>query len=177
MLKMSILSFASKKEKKVTVILSGGATRLPCKRFRPILEVLTNVFLNCVDHGIETPAERESIGKPEVGRLEVHFEITNKVDGNWLGINISDDGAGIDLDRLREKLKEKNYPADEWSRQKVAESIFLEGMSTKDEVSTTSGRGLGMAAVKKMIEEEGGKVYVDSQRGQGTRFRFLIPLE
>ncbi len=175
--KMSILSFANKQEKKVTVVLQGGATRVPVKRFRPILEVLTNVFLNCVDHGIENPEERVAAGKSETGKIDVHFEFVNRNNQGWLGINISDDGCGIDIPKLKEKLMEEGYPANEWSRQKIAESIFMSGMTTRDEASGTSGRGLGMAAVKETIEAEGGKIHVDSHKGHGTRFRFLIPFD
>ncbi len=175
--KMSILSLANKLEKKVTVVLQGGATRVPVNRFRPILDVLTNVFLNCVDHGIELPEERVSLGKLETGKIEVHFEFVNRNGKGWLGLNISDDGQGIDIESLKEKLMEEGYPANEWSRQKIAESIFVCGMTTREEISETSGRGLGMAAVKETIEAEGGKIHVDSQKGHGTRFRFLIPFD
>jgi two-component system chemotaxis sensor kinase CheA len=162
--------------KKVDFEVSGQATELDKTLIEAIRDPLTHIIRNAVDHGIEPPAARRAKGKAEEGRLRMHaFHEEGKVI-----IEISDDGAGIDVQRVCEKaVNAKLVSAADvagMSRQEQLRLIFLPGLSTADRVTQFSGRGVGMDVVRTNIEKIGGTVDIESVLGQGTTLRVKIPL-
>jgi two-component system chemotaxis sensor kinase CheA len=133
-----------------------------------------HLIRNSVDHGIELPQKRREAGKPELGRitLDAYHE------GNHIAILISDDGAGLPLDKIRQKAIEKGLieKREELSEQDTANLIFLPGFSTAEQVTDISGRGVGMDVVKKSLNNLGGLIDIDTRKGQGTTFIIRLPL-
>jgi two-component system chemotaxis sensor kinase CheA len=162
--------------KKVSLELEGQDTELDKTLLEAIRDPLTHLVRNAIDHGIETPDVRKSLGKPETGRVRmVAFH-----EGGKVIIELTDDGAGIDVDRVREKaIQARVVPADvvaRMSRQEILQLIFLPGFSTAQRVTQFSGRGVGMDVVRTNIEKIGGAVEIESVSGQGTTIRTKIPL-
>lgn len=141
-----------------------------------IKDPLTHMVRNSADHGIEMPAARLAAGKPETGtiRLSAYHE------GGAIIIKITDDGAGLDPDKLRAKALEKGLAtADElatMSEQQIQRFIFAAGFSTAAKVTNLSGRGVGMDVVRTNIEQIGGSIDLASEKGKGTSFAIKIPL-
>ena len=152
------------------VVFEGGDTRIEYSKHKELFNVLVHAFRNSVDHGIETEAERVEAGKPAEGKIVVKF----KQDESNLSIEISDDGRGIDPNKIREKLKELGIKSDE-DDSKVIYHIFDSEFSTSEGVTEISGRGVGMSAIKDAIEKVGGEIIIDSQVGKGTVFKFNVP--
>jgi len=123
---------------------------------------------NAVDHGLESPDERIAAGKPEAGRLQLVARYTNDA----LVIEVVDDGRGIVWDRVREKAEAAGLPSA--TEHDLVKALFSDGVSTADEVSETSGRGVGLAAVDSVVRELGGEIAVQSELGKGTRFTFTF---
>lgn len=143
--------------------------------YKPIFNNFVHIFRNIADHGIEGPDQRMEQGKDPSGSITIQFEVVRKK----IEVRIQDDGAGIDPERIRQKMREKGYPEEVIAEpdDKVIAHIFDSNFSTKDEVSTVSGRGAGMDAVKDIIEKHGGAAIVASRVGEGTTFKFRLPLE
>lgn len=137
---------------------------------------LTHLLRNAVDHGIETPAERKKSGKSEDG----HIVLTAKHHAGMLNISITDDGRGIDIDRVRQKAIDHGYVneavAKKLSQKEIIEFLFLPGFTTRSDITEISGRGVGLDVVKAMIGKVEGTVQVDSVTGAGTTFTLLLPL-
>ena len=129
---------------------------------------------NSVDHGIEEPKVRLAAGKPEEGTLLL--KASNE--GNQIIIDIADDGAGINVDKVKQKAISKGliHPNKIISDQEAYQLIFLPGFSTADKISNVSGRGVGLDVVKTMIEKLNGTVSVSSEHGKGTKFSIRLPL-
>src|SRR5690606_28982413 len=131
---------------------------------------------NGIDHGIEPPEVREAAGKPRAGRLR----LAAQQEGDYVGIEVQDDGAGIDAERLRAKAREKGLLDPEAAARLGVEEclhlVFLPGFSTKAEVTDISGRGVGMDVVQSRIRELGGQIQIQSELGRGTRFLIRVPL-
>lgn len=165
---------SSKLDKKVELKMSGEQTELDKTVMEKIGDPLVHLVRNSLDHGIESPAERKANGKPETGVL--HLNAYHQ--GGNIVIEIHDDGAGLDADKIRNKAIEKSLLGehDEISKEKVYELIFAPGFSTAQEVSDVSGRGVGMDVVKRNIKDLGGVVEVTSERGVGTTFTIRLPL-
>jgi two-component system chemotaxis sensor kinase CheA len=162
--------------KHVRLELEGKDTELDKTLLEAIKDPLTHVVRNCVDHGIETPERRLTAGKPAEGCLSLRaFH-----EGGQVHIEVSDDGAGIDLSAVRQKAVERRLitteQADALSDQEATHLIFLPGFSTATTITNISGRGVGMDVVKTNIEKIGGKVTVLSQHGLGTTLKIRIPL-
>lgn len=160
--------------KKVELKLLGEDTEIDKTVAESIGDPLVHIIRNAIDHGIETPEERLAAGKPEEGVVEVMaFH-----EGNFLVIQITDDGKGINGAKLIEKAKAKGIIPQNasLSEQQAVELIFHAGFSTKETVSEVSGRGVGMDVVKTNIEELGGEVKVRSRVGSGSCFRLMLPL-
>jgi two-component system chemotaxis sensor kinase CheA len=160
--------------KKVSLDILGEDTEIDKTVAENLADPLVHIIRNAIDHGIETPHDRVSQGKSAEGTVEVMaFH-----EGNFLVIQITDDGAGIDPQRLLEKAKAKGIiaPNSNLTDQQCIELIFHPGFSTKTEVSEVSGRGVGMDVVKTNIEALGGQVKVRSKVGQGSCFRLMLPL-
>ncbi len=162
--------------KEVQLEMSGNETEMDKTMIEAISDPITHVVRNSIDHGIEKPSTRRSTRKPTEGRL--HLSATHE--GDQVKIEIADDGAGIDFDRLRSRAIANQVftkeQADEMSPQEIQNLIFLPGISTARAVTDVSGRGVGMDVVKTKIEEIGGTVEVESARGQGTTIRIRVPL-
>lgn len=162
--------------KKVRLEISGNETELDKGVLEAIKDPLAHLVRNAVDHGLESPEERVAAGKPEEGRLVLRAFHEN----GQVNIEISDDGAGIDLERVRQKaLDQRLITADKaqvMEDQETLSLIFLPGFSTAKTVTNISGRGVGMDVVKTNIERVGGTVALDSQPGRGTTVRIRIPL-
>ncbi len=165
---------SSKLNKKVELKMSGEQTELDKTVMEKIGDPLIHLVRNSLDHGIESPAERKANGKPEKGVL--HLNAYHQ--GGNIVIEIHDDGAGLDTDKILKKAIEKGLVGDneEMSKEKIHELIFAPGFSTAQEVSDVSGRGVGMDVVKRNIKDLGGVVEVSSERGVGSTFTIRLPL-
>ncbi|MDP1824576.1 MAG: response regulator [Archangium sp.] len=138
-------------------------------------DALVHLLRNSVDHGIEGPDTRSTLGKPETGRIHLRA----RADGDMLHVEVEDDGRGIDPDRLRQVAVNKRLlsesQAASLSEREAMELIFRAGFSTRDEVSELSGRGVGMDVVKKKVEALGGSVAVTSRIGRSTTVSLRLP--
>jgi len=151
-------------------ILDHGV-RLDPVKLRPFWAALAHVIRNAVDHGIESAAEREAAGKPPHGELQ----LVTRWEGNTVLIEVSDDGRGVDWESLRGRARATGWP--HATRDDLIAAMFRDGISTRSSVSETSGRGVGLAALREACVRLGGTFEVDSEPGRGTRFRFKLPLE
>lgn len=162
--------------KEVRIEMEGKETELDKTIIEAIKDPLTHLVRNSVDHGIETPEARRAAGKDPAGRL--HLRAFHE--GGQVNIEISDDGAGLDQERIRRKAVEKSLVSAEqaarMSDREIFNLIFLPGFSTAEQVTNVSGRGVGMDVVKTNIEKIGGTVDVQSKPGAGTTVRMKIPL-
>jgi two-component system chemotaxis sensor kinase CheA len=162
--------------KKVSVRVEGSETDLDKTVLEAIKDPLIHLVRNSIDHGIEAPEVRTARGKPAEGRLLLRaFHESGRVI-----IEISDDGGGIDTDKVKRKAVERGLlsqeQANQLSERDALGLIFLPGFSTAEKVTNISGRGVGMDVVKTNIEQIGGTVDVQSTAGQGTVFQIKIPL-
>ncbi|MCW5892477.1 MAG: chemotaxis protein CheA [bacterium] len=162
--------------KDVRIEMEGRETELDKTIIEAIKDPLTHIVRNAVDHGIEAPGERVAAGKPQTGRLFLRaFH-----EGGQVNIEISDDGKGLDHDRVREKAVQRGLVTAEqaarMSDREATNLIFLPGFSTAAKITNVSGRGVGMDVVKTNIEKIGGTVDVSSRSGHGTTLRIKIPL-
>ncbi|MGF1933741.1 MAG: chemotaxis protein CheA [Nostoc sp. ChiQUE02] len=162
--------------KQVEVEMDGADTELDKSIIETIKDPLTHLVRNCIDHGIELPAERVASGKPSLGRLFLRvFHESGKVN-----IEIGDDGRGLNLERLKGRAQQLGLvsavQAATMSESEAMNLIFLSGFSTAEQVTHLSGRGVGMDIVKSNIEKINGTVEIHSQQGQGTTFKIKIPL-
>jgi two-component system chemotaxis sensor kinase CheA len=136
---------------------------------------LLHIVRNAVDHGLETPEERRVAGKDPVGTLRVRAEL----EAGRLRIRVEDDGRGIDVESVRRKAVERGLllemVAEDLPPERIIEFIFEPGMSTAEEVTGISGRGVGMDAVKRQIEGLGGAIHLDSAPGYGTTVDLDLP--
>jgi two-component system chemotaxis sensor kinase CheA len=162
--------------KQVRVEMQGSETELDKTIIEAIKDPLTHLVRNCIDHGVERPADRVAAGKLAEGRLLLRaFH-----EGGQVNIEISDDGHGINLEAIKNKALEKGLitrdQAARMSDRDLQNLIFLPGLSTAAKISNVSGRGVGMDVVKTNIEKIGGVVDVQTRSGLGTTFRIKIPL-
>ncbi|MCU0753907.1 MAG: response regulator [Xanthomonadales bacterium] len=136
---------------------------------------LTQLIRNAIDHGVEAPAERRAAGKPEAATLSIRVE-------PWQGmllIELSDDGRGVDPDRVRQRLLDTGQDArrvQSMDQAALLDQLFAAGFSTAARVSELSGRGVGLDLVRQSLHEIGGSVRISSQRGVGTSFQLLVPV-
>jgi two-component system, chemotaxis family, sensor kinase CheA len=162
--------------KQVRIEMEGKETELDKSLIEAIKDPLTHLVRNSVDHGIESPQARVAGGKPVEGRIFLRaFH-----EGGQVNIEISDDGAGIDPERVKQKALQRALLTPEQaarlSDREVLNLISLPGFSTAEKVTNVSGRGVGMDVVKTNIEKIGGTVDTQSKPGQGTTFKMKIPL-
>ncbi|MGF1742001.1 chemotaxis protein CheA [Vibrio profundum] len=172
-----VRDLTSRLGKKVDLQIKGESTELDKTVLERIVDPLVHLVRNGIDHGVEMPEVRAESGKPEMGTIELNAYHQ----GGSIIIEIRDDGAGIDCDKLWKKSVEKGVtPADarrdEMTDKQVLNLIFAPGFSTAEEVSDISGRGVGMDVVKRNIEELGGHIEVESKVGKGSRFTISLPL-
>jgi two-component system chemotaxis sensor kinase CheA len=162
--------------KQVRIDMDGQETELDKTIIEAVRDPLTHMVRNAIDHGIESPAERVARGKPSEGRLLLHaFH-----EGGKVVIELTDDGTGIDSQRVRDKAIQVGLvtveQAARMSERELVNLIFEPGFSTTDRVTQFSGRGVGMDVVRTNIEKIGGTVDVDTLLGRGTTIRMKIPL-
>jgi two-component system, chemotaxis family, sensor histidine kinase and response regulator WspE len=171
-----IRDLARKLNKQVSLVIVGKSTPVDRDILKKLEAPLTHILRNAVDHGLELPADRIAAGKAEEGTIRL--EATHR--GGMLAITIADDGKGIDLEQLRQKVVNKNFAPAEMAAQmsdaELLEFLFLPGFSTAKQVTEISGRGVGLDIAKSMAQEVGGTVRAMSQLGKGTSFYFQLPL-
>ena len=171
-----VRDLSSELGKQVLVDIDGGDVELDREMIEMIRDPLTHIVRNAVDHGIEKPADRLKAGKREIGLLTV----SARQSGNQILIDIVDDGRGIDARRLVDKAIAAGIiaPGDAagLSAKEKLNLIFEAGLSTAQEVTSISGRGVGMDVVRSNVERIGGIVEIDSKPGQGTRMTLRVPL-
>jgi two-component system chemotaxis sensor kinase CheA len=162
--------------KQVMVDIDGGDVELDREMIETIRDPLTHLIRNAIDHGIEPPSARLAGGKREIGLLA----IAARQAGNTIAIVISDDGGGLDEERIATKALATGLithaERSAMSRDKLLNLIFEPGFSTADTVSNVSGRGVGLDVVRQNLERVGGSIKVASVPGQGTQFTLQIPL-
>ena len=162
--------------KRVDVQMEGAGTELDKTIIEAIKDPLTHIIRNAVDHGIELPHERAAAGKPSAG----HLLLRAFHEGGQVNIEISDDGAGVAIEKVKAKAIAKGLisveQAARMSEREILNLVFAPGLSTAEQVSNISGRGVGMDVVKTNIEKIGGTVDVQSTRGKGTLLKIKIPL-
>lgn len=164
---------ASVKGKHIQVVINGDDTEID-KGYLDLLDApLVHMVRNAADHGVEMPDQRRAAGKPEQGTITIGIS----EDAEWIQLTLQDDGAGINSDRIASKARELGIIGKEdiLDEHALIECIFAAGVSTAQEVSDISGRGVGMDVVKRSIEHAGGKISVDTQRGIGTIFAISLP--
>jgi two-component system chemotaxis sensor kinase CheA len=162
--------------KQIALEMDGAETELDRTIIEAIKDPLVHLVRNSCDHGIEAPEVRVTAGKPPQGRLLLRAYH----EGGQVNIEISDDGAGLDTERLKQKAIEKGLlradQAEKLTAKEQFNLIFLPGFSTADSVTRISGRGVGMDVVKSHVEKIGGTVDILSRRGEGCTIRLKIPL-
>jgi two-component system chemotaxis sensor kinase CheA len=160
--------------KKVRLTLSGESTELDKTVMEKIGDPLVHLVRNAMDHGIETPDVRTAAGKPPTGT--VHLNAFHQ--GGNIVIEISDDGAGINADKILKKAIDRGLVEEgvELPQSKIYDLLFQPGFSTADKITDVSGRGVGMDVVRKNIQALGGTVDVQSTLGNGSTFTVRLPL-
>lgn len=163
-------------DKKIELNMLGAETELDRQVLELIKDPLTHMVRNSADHGVETPAERMATGKPETGTITLNAYH----EGGHIILEIKDDGRGISAKKLSKKILEKGLATEaelaELSDAQIQKYIFHPGFSTAEEVTSVSGRGVGMDVVRSNIEKIGGTIDMTSVEGSGTRFEIKIPL-
>ena len=162
--------------KSVMLHIEGADVELDREMIEVMRDPLVHIVRNAIDHGIEPPADRRASGKRENGRLIV----SARQSGNQIIIEIADDGRGIDVERLIKKLAANGVRSEKELRalsdRAKLDLVFEPGLSSKDEVSDISGRGVGMDVVRTCIEQIGGRVDLDNAPGKGLRLAIHVPL-
>jgi two-component system chemotaxis sensor kinase CheA len=153
----------------VTVQVQPNGVRLAKEHWSKLFAELVHVVRNAIDHGIESADERVAAGKAPVGNVTVR----TSVKADRLHIEITDDGRGIDWERVRAKAQERGIAAETHSD--LVSALFADGLSTRDEATETSGRGVGLAAVAATLQSLDGRVDVTTTPQEGTQFRFSLP--
>jgi len=168
-----VRDLAAKLGKKVEFITQGAATELDKGLIERIVDPLTHLVRNSIDHGIEMPEVRKAAGKSDAGRLSLSAEHQG---GNII-IEVSDDGGGLNRERIIAKARQNGLPvSDEMPDEEVWQLIFAPGFSTAETVTDVSGRGVGMDVVKRNIQMMGGVVDIRSSKGYGTTIAISLPL-
>ncbi|MBT0729463.1 chemotaxis protein CheA [Rosenbergiella nectarea] len=168
-----VRDLAAKLGKKVELTLQGGSTELDKSLIERIIDPLTHLVRNSLDHGVESAEKRRAAGKSAEGNLVLSAEHR----GGSICIEVTDDGAGLDLERIYQKALSSGIAVhDSMSPEEIAQLIFAPGFSTAEQVTDVSGRGVGMDVVKRNIQDMGGHVEIATQPGKGTTIRILLPL-
>lgn len=172
--KRLVRDLSSQTNKQIDLITEGAETELDKTVIEKLNDPLVHLIRNSCDHGIEAPDIRELAGKPVQGKVTLRAQHA----GAFVLISIEDDGAGLNLEKIKAKAIERGLinPGDELTDEEAADLIFRPGFSTADKVSNISGRGVGMDVVKKDITALGGTVTTSTKPGQGTCFTLKIPL-
>lgn len=163
-------------DKQVELVIHGENTEIDKNIIEVLSEPLIHIVRNCIDHGIESVAQRRKAGKPDTGRITINAyqEHDNVI------LDISDDGEGIDTNAVRQKALNlgiiNQERLDAMSDKEIMQLVFVAGLSTSQKISDVSGRGVGMDVVHSVIQRFGGSVSLNSQLGQGTQIQLSLPL-
>lgn len=160
--------------KKIDLVITGAETELDKSMVEKLGDPLTHIVRNAIDHGIEAVDVREAGGKPASGKVHLHAYH----DSGCIVIEISDDGKGLDVEKIRAKALERGLIAPDapLTDAEIYKLIFVAGFSTADKVTNLSGRGVGMDVVKRSIDQLRGDIEIASRPGQGTTMRIRLPL-
>ncbi|TAM87464.1 MAG: chemotaxis protein CheA [Candidimonas sp.] len=159
--------------KEIELVTRGQATELDKGLIEHIIDPLTHLVRNSLDHGIEAPGVREAAGKPRAGRITLSAEHS----GGQIIIEVADDGAGLNRERILAKARSQGLDiSGSASDEEVWQLIFAPGFSTAEKVTDISGRGVGMDVVRRNIQDLGGHIYLSSREGMGTTTRIVLPL-
>jgi two-component system, chemotaxis family, sensor kinase CheA len=169
-----VRELAAKTGKKVRLELAGENTEVDRSIIERLADPLTHIIRNSIDHGIEAPAVRIAAGKSEEGTIRLSAEHR----GSRIVIEIRDDGAGINSERVLQKARERGLvsPDATLSEDEINNLIFLPGFSTAEKISDISGRGVGMDVVRRNIQDVGGRISLKSDRGRGMTIQLALPL-
>ena len=169
-----VRDLSKKTGKEVNLVMEGEETEIDRNMVDSIYDPLVHMMRNSVDHGVQPPAEREKLGKPRSGT--VNLRAYQK--GGYMVIEIEDDGQGLNTEKIRRKAIERGliHDTDKISGYDLNNLIFLPGFSTADTITDVSGRGVGMDVVKKAVEKLRGKVEAISEPGKGSLFVIRLPL-
>lgn len=175
---LHVQSVAVKLGKKVgfAIVANEQKVLIPVNFHREAFRFFVHLFNNALDHGIEKPDERVRAGKSDTGHITIRYERFSDDAKSWLRILIEDDGRGIDVGRVREKLiKSGRKLSGTESDLDIAMHVFDDGLSTRDTVSEVSGQGVGMGAVRAAILKARGKIRISKTDPQGTTFEIILP--
>ncbi len=171
-----VRDLALKLGKHVELMVDGGETEIDKRVLEQMYDPLVQFIRNAIAHGIESPEERRRAGKPETGVISLSANHA----GDYVVVEIADDGHGIDTRKLRDLLLSRNAVSrpelERLSDEEIVYSIFMPGMSTYDKVDGAAGRGVGLDVVKQNVEHMNGTVEVESEAGRGVKFVIRIPL-
>lgn len=171
-----VRDLARNSSKEVELVVTGAEIEIDKRIIENLKDPLVHILRNSVDHGIELPHSRRESGKPERACITI---AVSQLENNKIELFISDDGAGIDMDRLRTVAQREGLRTQDQLREmsdpELIRLAFTSGVSTSLEVSTISGRGLGLAIVDEKLRQLGGSVAVESTAGKGTVFRLYVP--
>ncbi|WP_125143355.1 chemotaxis protein CheA [Clostridium transplantifaecale] len=170
-----VRDISRKENKKITFTVTGQDVEVDKKIADNILEPLLHLIRNAVDHGIETPEEREAAGKCQTGQIMLSFENM----GGEICVSVQDDGCGIDTEKVLRKAKDKKLftgNEEDYSETELMELCLLPGFSTREQANEFSGRGVGLDVVRQMVEKFGGHLHLESKKGSGSRFILHLPL-
>ncbi len=171
-----VRDLAQQLNKRVRLVMEGQETELDKSLLEAIKDPLTHSVRNAIDHGVEAPHVREAAGKDAEGTVKLRAY----QEGSYVIIEVSDDGGGMKVERIRDKALERKLitreRAAQLSDRELMQLIFLPGFSTAEAITNVSGRGVGMDVVRTNVEKIGGKVEIDSRPCKGTTLRLRIPL-
>jgi len=169
-----VRELAAKTAKKVRLEMAGENTEVDRSIIERLGDPLTHIIRNSIDHGIESPSDRAAAGKSEEGMIRLSAEHR----GGRIIIEIRDDGAGINSERVLAKARDRGLvsPDATLSEEEINNLIFLPGFSTAEKVSDISGRGVGMDVVRRNIQDVGGRISLKSDRGRGMTIQLALPL-
>lgn len=166
-------SLAKKLGKKIKPFqIIGGEISIPDDKYKDVFNIFIHLFRNSIDHGIEYPDERIQLGKDPEGQISLEASHLK----NTFTINISDDGSGVDINKLKQSAKKQGISTDKMSREDILKLIFNPKLTTIDEATEVSGQGIGMSAVEEVIKRNNGKIDVYSSPRNGTTFTIELDL-
>ena len=168
-----VRDLSQKLGKQVKLVIEGGATEIDKSLIEKLVDPLTHLVRNSIDHGIESPETRQAAGKPASGTVV----LSAAQKGSSIIISIQDDGAGLNRERILNKAMENGLiHSDDMPDSDIWKLIFEPGFSTAAEVTDVSGRGVGMDVVRRNIESIGGRIEIESKVGEGSSFNIHLPL-
>ncbi|HQS58330.1 MAG: hybrid sensor histidine kinase/response regulator [Gallionellales bacterium 35-53-114] len=168
---------AREQGKEVELVLQGGEIELDRRMLDEMKDPLIHLLRNAIDHGIESPAVRTAAGKPAQGKITL---AVSQRDSGKIEVLMSDDGCGIDAERVRKAAKKSGIASagavDQFSEREVLALVFQSGISTSPIITDVSGRGLGLAIVREKVDRLAGSITIESHPGAGTAFHIVLPL-